>query len=101
MPPTGYFGSRLRRSLVLASFVRALVEAGSRCWSADKLSAGSQCRAACAQSRFSVDASYPRVRYFEKESRQRFRRELLTRDEAQRIAAIFAKLPELLRERDA
>jgi hypothetical protein len=32
---------------------------------------------------------------FEKESRRRFRRELLTRDEAQRIAAIFAKLPEL------
>jgi hypothetical protein len=30
------------------------------------------------------------VRYFEKESRRRFRRELLTRDEAQRIAAIFA-----------
>jgi hypothetical protein len=46
--------------------------------------------AACAQSRFSVDASYRRVRYFEKESRRRFRRELLTRDEAQRIAAIFA-----------
>ena len=51
----------LRRSIVLASFVRALVEAGSRCWSADKLSAGSQCRAACAQSRFSVDAGYLRV----------------------------------------
>ena len=44
MPPAGYFGSRLRRSLVLASFVRALAEAGSRCWSADKLSAGSQCQ---------------------------------------------------------
>ena len=38
MPPTGYFGSRLRRSIVLASFVRALAETGSRCWSADKLS---------------------------------------------------------------
>jgi hypothetical protein len=38
MPPTSHFGSRLRRSLLLASFVRALVEAGSRGWSADKLS---------------------------------------------------------------
>ena len=36
--------------------------------------------------------------YFEKESRHRHRRsELLARDEAQRIAAIFANLPELLK----
>ena len=35
--------------------------------------------------------------YFEKEPLRPYRRsELLTRDEAQRIAAIFGKLPELL-----
>jgi hypothetical protein len=38
MPSAGYVGSRLRRSIVLASFVRALAEAGSRYWSADQLS---------------------------------------------------------------
>ena len=37
-------------------------------------------------------------RYFEKEPRQRYRRsELLTRDEARRIATIFAKLQEMLK----
>ena len=35
--------------------------------------------------------------YFEKETRRRFRRdELLTRDEARRIAANIAKLPQLI-----
>ncbi len=43
-----------------------------------------------------VNGQAPAYMYFEKESRRRFRRELLTRDEAQRIAAVFAKLPELL-----
>jgi hypothetical protein len=34
--------------------------------------------------------------YFEKQPNRRFRRsELLARDEAQRIAAVFAKLPEI------
>jgi hypothetical protein len=38
--------------------------------------------------------------YFEKGPLRRYRRrELLARDEAQRIAAIFAKLPELLGKR--
>ena len=40
--------------------------------------------------------------YFEKEPRHRHRRsELLARDEAQRIAAIFAKLPQLLQRSDS
>jgi hypothetical protein len=39
--------------------------------------------------------------YFEKEPRRRFRRELLTRNEAQRFATIFAKLPDLLRAQEA
>jgi hypothetical protein len=34
--------------------------------------------------------------YFEKETHRRFRRELLTRDDAQRVAMVFAKLPQLL-----
>jgi hypothetical protein len=34
--------------------------------------------------------------HFEKEHRRRFPRELLTRHEGQRIAAVFAKVPELL-----
>jgi hypothetical protein len=35
--------------------------------------------------------------YFEKEPVRRFRHELLTRGEAERIAAVFAKLPEMLK----
>ena len=38
--------------------------------------------------------------YFEKEPRRRFRRELLTCDEAQRIAANFAELPGLVGKLD-
>ena len=38
--------------------------------------------------------------YFEKEPRRRHRHELLMRDEAQRIAGIFAKLPELLSKQE-
>jgi hypothetical protein len=37
--------------------------------------------------------------HFEKEPRRRFRPELLTRGEAQRIALVFANLPRLLAER--
>jgi hypothetical protein len=40
--------------------------------------------------------------YFEKGPARPFqRRELLTRDEAQRVAAVFAKLPELLERPDS
>jgi hypothetical protein len=38
----------------------------------------------------------PAYMYFEKETHRRFPRELLTRDEAQRIAAAFANVLELL-----